>query len=33
MIEQYGEQFLERVFTATEIEYCNNRRQSTEQFA
>ena len=33
MIEQYGEQFLERVFSAAEIEFCNNRRQSTEQFA
>ena len=33
MIEQYGEQFLERVFSATEIEFCNQRRQSTEQFA
>ena len=33
MIEQYGEQFLERVFSSAEIEFCNARRQSTEQFA
>ncbi len=33
MIEQYGEQFLQRVFNDAEIEYCNSRRQSTEQFA
>lgn len=32
MIERHGELFICRVYTPTEIEYCRNRRQSTEHF-
>src|SRR5438128_7709466 len=33
MIEQHGELFLTRVYTAREIRYCQARRRSTEHFA
>ena len=33
MIETHGEQFLQRVYTASEIDYCTNRASSTQQFA
>ena len=33
MIETHGEQFLQRVYTANEIDYCTNRASSTQQFA
>ena len=33
MIEQYGELFLKRVYTAKEMRYCQARRQATEHFA
>jgi holo-[acyl-carrier protein] synthase len=33
MIEQHGELFLERVFTAREIRYCQQRKRATEHFA
>jgi holo-[acyl-carrier protein] synthase len=33
LIERHGEQFLERVFTAREIRYCQSRRKVTEHFA
>ncbi len=33
MIEQHGEQFLTRVFTPAEIQFCQARRKSTEHFA
>ncbi|MGD0900037.1 MAG: holo-ACP synthase [Thermoguttaceae bacterium] len=33
MIERHGEQFLNRVYTAGEIRYCQNRRQATQHFA
>jgi holo-[acyl-carrier protein] synthase len=33
MIEQYGELFLTRVFTAREIRYCQGRKHATEHFA
>jgi holo-[acyl-carrier protein] synthase len=32
MIERHGELFLERVFTAAEISYCQSRKQSTQHF-
>lgn len=32
MIERHGELFLGRVYTAGEIRYCQNRRQSTQHF-
>ena len=32
-IEQYGERFLRRVFTAQEIAYCSRKRGSAESFA
>jgi holo-[acyl-carrier protein] synthase len=32
-IEQYGERFLERVFTVEEIAYCKRKKQSAESFA
>jgi holo-[acyl-carrier protein] synthase len=32
-IEQYGERFLERVFTVGEIAYCRRKKQSAESFA
>jgi holo-[acyl-carrier protein] synthase len=33
MIEQHGELFLSRVFTAREIRYCQRRKHATEHFA
>ena len=33
MIETHGEQFLERVYGADEIEYCLTKANSTQQFA
>jgi len=33
MIEEHGELFLLRVFSAEEISFCQARRQSTEHFA
>jgi holo-[acyl-carrier protein] synthase len=33
MIEQYGELFLNRVYTEREIRYCQERKRATEHFA
>jgi holo-[acyl-carrier protein] synthase len=33
MIEQHGELFLTRVYTAREIRYCQRRKHATEHFA
>lgn len=33
MIERHGEQFINRVYTTAEIEYCRSRRQATQHFA
>jgi holo-[acyl-carrier protein] synthase len=33
MIEQHGEAFLLRVYTAREIRFCQQRRRATEHFA
>ncbi len=33
MIERHGELFLERVYTADEIQYCQRRRESYQHFA
>src|SRR5260370_29660541 len=33
MVEQHGELFLTRIYTAGEIRYCQARRRTTEQFA
>lgn len=33
MIERHGELFINRVYTAYEINYCHNRKQSTQHFA
>jgi holo-[acyl-carrier protein] synthase len=33
MIERYGEQFINRVFTPAEVDYCNSRRHATQEFA
>lgn len=33
MIERHGEVFLGRIYTAEELSYCQNRRQSTQHFA
>jgi holo-[acyl-carrier protein] synthase len=33
MIEEHGEQFLLRVFTETEVRFCQSRSHATEQFA
>jgi len=33
LLERHGEQFLQRVFTAREIEYSQSRKQSTQHFA
>ncbi|TWU44110.1 Holo-[acyl-carrier-protein] synthase [Novipirellula aureliae] len=33
MIERHGEQFLERVYTADEVEYCIQTVDSTQHFA
>ena len=32
MIERYGELFLNRVYTPTEIRYCQSRKQATQHF-
>ena len=32
-IERYGQRFLERVFTASEIAYCGRKRNAAESFA
>lgn len=32
MIERHGELFIDRVYTASEIAYCQKRRQSTQHF-
>ena len=32
MIERHGELFMNRVYTAAEISYCRERKQSTEHF-
>lgn len=32
-IEQYGDQFLNRIFTKLEITYCSSRKMSAEHFA
>jgi holo-[acyl-carrier protein] synthase len=33
LIEQHGELFLNRVFTAREVRYCQDRKNATEHFA
>jgi holo-[acyl-carrier protein] synthase len=33
MIERHGEQFIDRVYTAAEVRYCQGRPQSTQHFA
>jgi holo-[acyl-carrier protein] synthase len=33
MIERHGEAFLERVFTARELSYCQARKNATEHFS
>ena len=33
LIERHGEQFINRVYTAAEVRYCQSRRQSTQHFA
>lgn len=33
MIERHGELFINRVYTAEETRYCQNRKQSTQHFA
>ena len=33
MIERHGELFINRVYTADEVRYCQSRRQSTQHFA
>lgn len=33
MIERHGEQFLCRVYTSTEMRFCQESRHTTEQFA
>ena len=32
MIERHGELFINRVYTAEEIRYCQNRKQATQHF-
>jgi holo-[acyl-carrier protein] synthase len=32
-IDRFGERFVERIFTAGEIAYCNRKRNSAESFA
>jgi holo-[acyl-carrier protein] synthase len=32
MIERHGELFIDRVYTAEEIRYCRNRKQTTQHF-
>ena len=33
MVERHGEQFIERVYTPHEIQYCQARKQATQHFA
>jgi holo-[acyl-carrier protein] synthase len=33
MVEQHGEQFLARIYTAAEVQFCQSRRRATEHFA
>ena len=33
MIQQHGELFINRVYTAAEVRYCQSRRESTQHFA
>ena len=33
MIDKHDHMFIDRVFTPTEIEYCSNRKASTQHFA
>ncbi len=33
MIERHGEQFINRVYTSHEIQYCQARKQATQHFA
>ena len=33
MIERHGELFITRVYTQTEIQYCQSRKQATQHFA
>lgn len=33
MIEEHGERFLERVYTADEIRWCQSRKKATEHYA
>ena len=33
MIERHGELFINRVYTATEIRFCQSRKQATQHFA
>jgi holo-[acyl-carrier protein] synthase len=33
MVERHGELFINRVYTAEEIRYCRNHKQTTEHFA
>ena len=33
LIERHGELFINRVYTAEEVRYCQSRRQSTQHFA
>ena len=33
LIERHGERFMDRVYTADEVRYCQGRRQSTQHFA
>jgi holo-[acyl-carrier protein] synthase len=33
MIERHGELFIHRVYTAHEIQYCQNRKQATQHYA
>jgi holo-[acyl-carrier protein] synthase len=33
LIERHGEQFIDRVYTAAEVHYCQGRQQSTQHFA
>jgi holo-[acyl-carrier protein] synthase len=32
LIDQHGEAFLQQVYTEREVRYCNEKKQSTEQF-
>ncbi len=33
MIERHAEQFINRIYTTSEIEFCRSRRQATQHFA